>query len=366
MKSCGKVSIKLSSVAANWCYLKALCDSSCEVGAVVKTNAYGLGAEVIAKTLYQSGCKTFFFITPEEAKVIECILPADCRYVILGGFRVENESLFLNNNFIPVIHSFESLNRWRSFSRQLANKRCILKVDTGMSRLGLCEHEVDVLCAMDLQDVEPIYVMSHLACADEYQHVSNSLQLASFNRSFQKIKIKFPSIQGSLSNSSGMFLGQDWHYQLCRPGAALYGINPTPHHTNPLKNTVSLELPILQMKCLEKMSPVGYGGQDIAPAGTCLAVVAGGYADGINRILGEQPEGIINGHKVRTLGRMSMDSIIFDLTSIPVNERPEVGDYVSVINDTFTLDYLMNKTKSLGYEILTAIGPRIERCYVQD
>lgn len=361
MNSCGRILIDLNAVERNWLLLKTLLKPDCELGAVVKDDAYGLGAREVSRALYNSGCRTFFFIAAEEAQPILADLPADIRVILLGGFRLGTELFYQDQRLIPVIHSHESLSRWLEFPESVT-RPCILKFDTGMSRLGFSLADCEFLTSLSKR-INPIVLMSHLACADAPTHAQNLSQLQLFREITATLQSAFPDAQLSLANSAGILLGTDWHFDLARPGAGLYGIQSSGETKVRLENAVTLELPILQIKSFSNSITVGYGATRVMPPDTCLAVVAGGYGDGINRILGSAPKLRYRNYWVPAVGRMSMDSMIFDFTAVPEHDRPQAGDYLQFINDDFSLNYWMNETGSLGYEILTAMGKRFERCY---
>jgi alanine racemase len=202
--------------------------------------------------------------------------------------------------------------------------------------------------------------MSHLACADECAHPLNKIQLEKFKHIITKTKNYFPHVKVSFANSSGTFLGDEYHFDMVRIGAGLYGINPQPSKPNPLKQTINLKLPILQIRVIESAVNIGYGATASAKTGQRLAVVAGGYADGINRTLGSKPRGTIDNNDVDAIGRISMDSCIFDISAC-TNANPE---YIEVINDKLTIDKIALENKSLGYEVLTSLGRRYRRQYL--
>ncbi|MGN0921145.1 MAG: alanine racemase [Cellvibrio sp.] len=364
MKSCGRVIIDLAAIKSNWQFMVSKVTSNCEVAAVIKDDAYGLGAIAVGKALFDLGCRTFFFITPEEANQVSASLPAPITSIILGGVRVGNEHLYLNNNYIPVIHSFEALERWLNQVDSLGDRPVVLKFDTGMSRLGFSEEDITRLI-QGYSHINPIYFISHLACADSPEHSLNALQFKKFNQIVEQLEKVFPLAKKSLANTSGIFLGKEWHFDLVRPGAGLYGISPNKNEIGCFKGAVKIELPILQVKHFTNSAMVGYGATVTIEAGSTVAVIAGGYADGLNRIIGNSGRALYRGYEIQSLGRMSMDSMIFDLSSIPQDEMPVPGEHIQLVEPSrLTLDYWMSQTSSLGYEILTALGHRLERVYV--
>jgi alanine racemase len=230
-----------------------------------------------------------------------------------------------------------------------------------MTRLGLDASELDQLLSVsaNISHLNPVLVMSHLACADEPAHPLNNEQLERFGSAVTKIKNLYPNIKTSLANSSGTFLSDAYHFDMVRIGAALYGINPQAGTPNPLAAVIHLKLPVLQIRTTERLESVGYGAMASVTSGARLAVVAGGYADGIHRSLGLAPKGQIGGVDINAVGRVSMDSCVFDITS--TEGEP---NYIDVINDRLSLDYLMSINKTLGYEVLTSLGDRYQRRYI--
>lgn len=362
ISSTGVLTIDLSAIQSNWLQVAAMLDSNVECAAVVKADAYSVGALEVAKALYSAGCRVFYLATLHEARDIRSALPQDAVLYVLGGVRQGAEAAFVDLNLIPVLYSPVAVNQWLDFCRLRSQAfACAIKLDTGMTRLGLTNGEFEQLLAMAPQAplLNPILFMSHLACADEPSHPLNDEQLQRFNSAVAKIKTLFPHIKTSLANSSGTFLSDAYHFDMVRIGAALYGINPQPALQNPLLPVIDLKLPVLQIRTTEQPSSVGYGATASVTTARRLAVVAGGYADGTHRSLGLAPKGQVLGVEVDAFGRISMDSCIFDITHIP--GTPE---YIDVINTELTLDYLMSANKTLGYEVLTSLGRRYQRCYI--
>jgi alanine racemase len=287
---------------------------------------------------------------------------------VFGGIGFGEEDEFIAANLIPVLYSYELIRRWASACNRLGVAApSIIKVDTGMTRLGLSVNEFHVLLSDEvlIKKINPQIVMSHLACADEVDHPMNEQQCDLFNQVVKSARNFFPEIRSSLANSSGIFLGGAWHFDLLRPGAALYGIGPNKTLSNPHSPVVSLTLPIIQIKYIESDCVVGYGATAIAKKGSRIAVVAGGYADGLNKVLGAEPEGLLCGCSVKSIGRMSMDLTLFDITDIDATDKELLGSVVEVINSELSLDYLIKKNNSLGYEVLTSLGSRFNRVYIE-
>lgn len=279
------LTIDLSAIQSNWLYLRSLSSSETAVAGVIKANGYGLGAKPVARALYDVGCREFFLATIDEALIVREILPSDSLIYVLGGCRDGDESRFLRANLIPVLCSLEAIKRWaKANSGSPLSAVCAIKINTGMNRLGLNSSDFDLLCndLVLFRSINPVLLMSHLACADEPSHPLNLQQRDKFIKCVEKAKKIFPALRTSLANSSGIFLGEQWLFDLVRPGAALYGINPVPGSANPMRSVVTLSLPIIQIRTLDEISYVGYGAEACLPKGARIAVVAGGYADGLH------------------------------------------------------------------------------------
>jgi alanine racemase len=362
ISSTGILTIDLTAIQSNWLYVSARLRVGAECAAAVKANAYGVGAVEVTEALYAVGCRYFYVVTLHEAVELRKALPKDAVLYVLGGVPDEMGDVFVDFNLVPVLYSRLAVEQWLSYcARGKQAFPCALKVNTGMTRLGLDASDLDLLleASENITYLKPVLLMSHLACADEPAHPLNDQQLERFSSVVTKIKALFPNIKTSLANSSGTFLGDAYHFDMVRIGAALYGINPQAGTPNRLASVIHLKLPVLQIRTTERLESVGYGATVSVPSGARLAVVAGGYSDGLHRTLGLAPKGQIDGIELNAVGRISMDSCVFDITSI--EGEPS---YIDVINNELSLDYLMSANKTLGYEVLTSLGDRYQRRYV--
>jgi alanine racemase len=235
----------------------------------------------------------------------------------------------------------------------------IIQVDSGMSRLGMAPAEVEATAANPhaFDGIDIAFVMSHLACADEPQHAANDRQRLEFER----LRKMLPKAPASLANSSGIFLGQRYHYDLARPGAALYGINPTPAAPNPMLPVVRLQAKVIQTRSLEKGTGVGYGHIFRAAGPLSAATISLGYADGWHRCAASAAW--FENVRLPFLGRVSMDSIILDISALPPGRLGE-GDLVELLGRSQSVDDAASHAGTIGYEILTSLGHRFHRRYV--
>lgn len=353
------LTIDLGAIRQNYRRLKARLGGARCAG-VVKADGYGLGAAQVAAALAREGCDIFFVALLSEGIALRRSLGPVPAIHVLNGIAPGAEAEAAAAGLAAVINSVEQLVAWRTAARRTGRKLpAAIQVDSGMSRLGMAAVEVAVV-AGDPQAFEGIDVtlaMSHLACADEPAHPANERQRLEFER----LRKMLPKAPASLANSSGIFLGSRFHYDLARPGAALYGINPTPAEPNPLLPVVRLQAKVVQTRILEAGAGVGYGHTFHTPAPLAAATISFGYADGWHRRAASAAW--FEGVRLPFLGRVSMDSIILDISALPPG-RLKAGDLVELIGPSQTVDQAAGHAGTIGYEILTSLGHRFHRRYV--
>lgn len=361
------LTIDLNVIKANYQALQKICTTS-EVGAAVKANCYGLGVEKIGPILANSGCKYFFVANKDEGVILREILirqnlnHENLNICVLNGYFVSDRDDFIKFNLIPVLNSAKQLKLWQILANKLNKKlSCFLHVDTGMNRLGASEREMSNLLQY-VNEVNILCVMSHLSSSEEHDSEINSEQLVKFQQLFSL----FPGTKKSLANSSGIFLGSQYHFDIVRPGAALYGINPTPHLSESvIKNPVKLTAPIVQIKYVDKGQYVGYNRTYQADKGHLVAILPLGYADGYPRSLSNLGVVFINDIPAPVVGRVSMDLITVDVSKVP-SEELFLGQEVEIIGHNMGLDKIANLAGTNSYEILTMLGNRYNRVYKYD
>lgn len=363
----GLLTIDLQGVGDNYLALRDRLAGDSRCGAVVKADAYGLGMERVAPALYRRGCRDFFVATLAEGESLRALLPEDAGIVVLTGVRPGSELDCARAGLVPVLFTPEQLRTWVDSCAQVGIRApCALKVDSGMTRLGMSPAELrqllaerDLLRAADIQ-----LLLSHLACADEPAHPQNARQLESFRRAGEELKALCPQVSLSLANSSGIFLGGDYHFDIARPGSALYGVNPVPGSPNPMRAVVELSLPVVQKRYLAEECSVGYGATQKAAAGSWLAVARGGYADGMLRAQGGRGCGWACGRRLPMVGRISMDSATYDISALSEAQRETLAN-IEVLNRELTVDEVAGYAGTIGYEILTSLGHRYSRRYLR-
>lgn len=360
MVGSARLEVDLGAVTRNWNLLrKTHTTQAC--AAVVKANAYGLGMEVVAAALADAGCSHFFVATLDEAIELRETLTSQFIYVF-AGVQSNEENSFLDYNVIPVLNSMPQFERWEAIAKNTEAASAVLHIDTGMNRLGLTIDEAEKL-AVDqerLIDAQIRFIMSHLSCASNTTDELNDKQLECFNR----IRRCFPTLPASLSNSAGVFLGENYHHDLARPGCAIYGINPFEDRPNPVEPTIKLSAPILQIRTIEgDDESVGYGGKAKVKKGTRIATIGIGYADGLPRLLADKNlHGYIDGQAAPIVGRLSMDLITLDVSHLPDDILLE-GKLVEIINEKQDVNKIAEAANTIGYEILTNLAARVKREY---
>jgi alanine racemase len=355
------LTIDLAALADNYRLLRdRLAGATC--AAVVKADAYGLGAARVAAALLAAGCRQFFVAHLQEGIALRATVPADVEIFILNGLMPGAEAQCLDAGLTPVLNSLGQIDGWTALARARARELpAILQVDSGMARLGLSPVEVDELVRNPARrgGIALRAVMSHLACADEPDHPANRAQLAAFETQRRRL----PPAPASFANSSGIFLGPEYHFDLARPGAALYGLAPVPGAANPMRAVVRLEARVIQIREVAAGDAVGYGHVFTAAGPTCIATLSVGYADGWLRSVGAQGWAHVGDVALPIAGRVSMDSLTLDISALP-RDMLKPGDFVELLGPNQSIDDVARAAGTIGYEILTSLGARYVRRYL--
>lgn len=352
--------IDLDAVCDNWRALKARVGRA-DCAAVVKADAYGLGAARVAPALAAAGCRHFFVAHLGEGIALRPLLPAAATVYVLHGAPPGAEAECAAHGLVPVLNSAPQIEGWRALAGRLGRRLpAIVQVDTGMARLGLSGQELQALAAdpQGLQGIEPVFVMSHLACAEDQSHPANAEQLARFVAARRLL----PPAPASFANSSGIFLGADWHFDLARPGAALYGVAPVAGAPNPMRPVLRLQAKVMQTRSVAHGEPVGYGYSWRATGAARIATVSVGYADGWLRSQSNRGVAWWNGHALPLVGKVSMDTATFDISALPPGALAP-GDRVDLLNAEHGVDEIAARAGTIGYEMLTSLGRRYARSY---
>lgn len=360
----GRLTVDLAALRRNWQALDKVSHGAL-TGAVVKADAYGIGIPQASRALYQAGARFYFAATPDEGVAVRAALPEDAHIFVLDGLYPGAAPLYVGERLMPVLSSLPMLEEW--LEACLARNEALpaaLHFDTGMNRLGFRLNEASIVRRMiDQLGYAPQMIMSHLACADQPSHEKNRTQLALFT----SVMAQFPGVPASLANSAGLMTGRENHFQMVRPGIALYGGRAVQGRRNPMSPVVTLEAPILQVKEARTGETVGYGASQALVRDSRLAIIAIGYADGFLRALSSSNQRpgarvAVRGRHAPVVGRVSMDTVIVDITELP--EMPVPGEMVEIIGPHVSVDDLADVAGTIGYEILTSLKGRYSRSYV--
>jgi alanine racemase len=360
-----RLTVDLGALARNWRALEQV-SAGALCGAVVKADAYGTGIVPASEALYAAGARFFFAATVDEAIAVRGALP-EAHIFVLDGLYPGAADTYVNERLMPCLSSLAMLEEWLAYCvRRNEAFPAAIHFDTGMNRLGVRLAEAEIVAdRLKELNFSPQMVMSHLACADTPSHEKNRVQLALF----QSLLQHFPNIPASLANSAGLMTGRAFHFQMVRPGVALYGGRAVNGRRNPMAQVVSLEAPILEVKEAKTGESVGYGAAYTLYRDSRIAVIGLGYADGFFRALSatdSHPGGkvAIHGRVLPVLGRVSMDLVTVDVTDLGAH-LPLPGEMAEILGPLLTVDDQADAGGTIGYEILTALRMgRYQRQYV--
>lgn len=362
MKENPEVIINLEAIKKNYQTVKnnighAIC------GAVVKSNAYGLGVEKVSRALFETGCRLFFVSTSVEGIELRKILKDEVEIVVLQGVNEKNIHLFYQNNLIPVLNN---LQQCQIFEKNISNFYLspAIHVDCGFNRLGLKKDDIKNLNSAHYTFLKRgiRMVMSHLTCADNPNNTLNQVQ----KKRFDSLRSLLPDAPASLSASDAQFISSEYVYDIVRPGAALYGLNTDPNRIIKMETVVTIQAPIIHVGKAKYGDFVGYGATYKAKKDVRYAVLSIGYADGIPRNIGNQ--GVVwfedknNRFSAPIIGRISMDMVTCDVSEVP-SDLIQIGNMGSFINSYYGVGEMIKKSECFGSEIFTHFSRRVQRIY---
>lgn len=360
----GQVVIDLGQIGENWRALARLVAPS-HCGAVVKADAYGLGAARVIPALLGAGCSTFFIATPDEAEEARSLAP-QARVLALDGLVPGAAEIFARVNVVPVLSTFADIEEWIRLGKKTGTRLpAAMHIDTGLNRLGLPASEVRRFAgdsrlrnSLDLK-----LIVSHLACADNPADAKNRIQLLAF----ETLSALFPGVARSLAASDGLMLGQGYHFDLVRPGYALYGGQANAAAPAPVLPVLMVTARILAVNAVARGESVGYSATWKAGRPSRIATIAAGYADGLPRSASSngdraRTQVLINGWRAPIVGRVSMDLITADITDLP-EDAVGAGDEAMLLGPGLSIEEAGHEAGTIGYEMLTRLGRRFERVY---
>lgn len=357
------LTIDLNAVRANY-HLLAATAAGARCAAAVKADGYGLGMAAVARVLAEEGCDCFFVENLDEGVTLRSALSgdlADATIYIVKGYYCDRPDVFLEHALRPVLVTSEQVSRWLQVIAGHGPRPSIVKVNTGMNRLGLDEAETRALAADQtaLDTLAPDYLMSHLACSEDPDHPMNAAQ----RQKFDQLRALFPGLRATLAGSGGVMMGAAYHYDMVRPGIGLYGGNPFVSLANPFAEVVHLKGKILQVREIDRGDSVGYGATHTAPGPARIAIAGAGYADGYGRGFDNRGVAVLNGIEVPVVGRVSMGSVAVDISACPPGSV-SAGDELTLLGGGISLDAAAKASGRSPYELLTSLSQCPERCYL--
>ena len=355
--------MNLKALSANYKTIKKNLNPATECAATVKANAYGIGDRKVVKELIKNGCKTFFVAHLSESIQLR-EYSKKIKIYCYHGISKKNYKEFIKFKISPITNTINQLNLLNNLAKKKQfNSGIAIHFDTGMSRLGLDEQETQwlILKKNKFSNLKIDLVMSHLACGDEIKNPMNERQLEKFSH----IRKIFNDSKASLANSAGVLISKKYHFDLVRPGIALFGGNPFLNNNKVrFSNVVNLKVKIIQIRNIKKNDTIGYGATYKAKKNMCIGTIALGYADGFNRKFSNNMKVFYKNKPLKVVGRISMDLMTIDLSSLDYLKESKNSIYVDVINKNNNINNLSNNIDTIPYEILTSLGNRYKRKYI--
>lgn len=356
-----RLTIDLNQLAHNYSVLKGKLNPTTKIIAVVKANAYGLGAVTIAKKLVSLGADILAVAYAQEGVQLR---KAGINSPILVFYpQTENCEEIIAYDLEPALYSSSFIDVFSSALHLKKKKQypVHLKCNTGLNRIGLSEE--DFCSFLDKKnhfpfDVKSVY--SHLASSEnpkECPFTKQQLNQFSHLKEITKKHYKKPPMF-HLLNTSGVFNYPDYQLDAVRTGIGLYGFANRSEWDKELQPVATLSSTIVQIHSLKKGESVGYNQGWFAETESKIAVLSLGHADGINRQYGHGKGGCwINNEYAPTVGNICMDMLMIDITHISC----AVGDEAILFDAVHTADVFAKKTGTIAYELLTALSSRIKR-----
>ena len=352
--------INLQEIIKNYNFLKTKANKS-EIGVSIKANAYGLGFKKVCTTLINQGCKTFFVASATEGLETIKIKKNLNVYVLNGNTDKKTTISLIKKGINIVVNNTNQLNDLISISNQINFKAlCAIHIDTGMNRLGFNINDAEKILKLAKQKLNVSLIMSHLSCSENKLSKMNNLQL----RKFLYIKKKFNNhkdLKFSLANSNGILLGKKFHFNLCRPGGLIYGLNLGNLKERSLSNVLTLKAKILQIRLINRGEYVGYGAEYISKKKSVVATLGIGYADGLPRSFSGNV--YYKNYKFPVIGNISMDLCTIDISSY---DKLQIGDWVEVFGNSVSIEKFARNCDTISYEIASKIGSRVKRVYIDN
>ncbi len=361
--------IDLEQLKLNWRWLDTLTHPNCITAGVVKANAYGHGLGSIATSLFEAGCRIFCVARLEEALELRNILVKQniskhiTEIVTFDGLQKSDIDFYHSHKITPALKKVSEIEVAANFANISGIKFPVwIQLDTGMNRLGISETELNSslkkMTISNLSQLDISVIMSHLSSSDTPSHEANERQRVRFEQMSKRIA----SLPLSLAASHGMFLSKEFHYDITRPGIALYGYQDSTNANFNCKPILDWMAPILQIRDIRKGEQIGYGADFTANRSMRIAAIGAGYADGYRRSLAEFGKVDVGGFICTLVGRISMDSLVIDVSNVPEAVLGRESQ-ACLIGKHYNAKDMATDLSTITYEILTNLGSRPQRIY---
>ncbi len=366
------VKIDLNAISYNIRLIKNILPKKVGIMGIVKSDAYGHGIIEVSRILYNEGIKLLGVAYPSEAyKLIKNNIRASI--VILCGFQKKDEAeMIIEYDVIPVIWDLDMIHMLNNEAKKRNKKiKALLKIDTGMGRLGIPYNKtkkiIKALYSMNMIEIKGL--LSHFSCADILCDNFTQLQIKRFKETIHMCNnIGISLSMNSLANSAGIINYQDSLFDIVRPGIILYGGLPNPNFKVPFKLKQAMEFKgkVLQIREVPPNTPLSYGKTYITKSHKKIAIVSGGYGNGIPRAISNKGYVLIRGRKAPIIGQICMDLITCDITHI---NDVIIGDNVIFMGtsekEKITADDISKWAGTISYEIFCSIGKINKREYIK-
>lgn len=362
------IEVNLEYLAQNIKAIKSLVKPDVKLLAVVKADAYGHGAVMVAPTMLASGVDVLGVASIDEGLDLRNA-KITCDILVLGAVPVWAFECAAENDISISIFSEEHISACQQAYERTGKKiKAHIKIDTGMNRIGVNDTSaidfIKKVQATDFIDLQGIF--SHLACAED-EKVSQR-QFDKFNKIISQIDTK--NLILHILNTAGIMSYPDYQFNMVRAGIGLYGLMPdlptkVKNLALNLKQVMSLKARITRIHTMGVNEGISYGHTFVADKDIKVATIPVGYADGVPRGLSNKIYGSINGQKIKQIGNITMDQMMFDITNIDAQEGAKEGNIITILNEELSIDEWAKVIGTINYELTCRLKVRLPRVYTR-
>jgi alanine racemase len=356
--------IDLDALEHNWHQVRRAVGATVDVLAMVKADAYGHGAVAVSRRLLAAGCRRFGVATLAEAAEVGPVV-GDSRVTVVGGLvpaaaaTAAELGVEIVTQEIDVIRAFGA--RASALGRELAVH---IKVDTGMTRLGVAPEDAPALveAASAVAGVRVVAICSHFALAESVTGEVTAGQLERLLGVDAVLRERGIALERHLANSAGILTRPASHLDCVRPGLMLYGLYPDPSLARraELRPVMTLTAPVVRVAEVAAGRGVSYGHTFRTERPTRVATLRLGYGDGYPRHLSNLGQALVRGRLVPVIGRVCMDNTMVDVTDV---DAPELGEYVTLWGPEPATETMAERAGTIAYELVVRVGSRVPRVY---